>query len=446
MFAAVAARPVDAGWKAGVAKAAITPLQFMPMAGYASRGAKPAEGKLNDLWAKALVLQDEAGHKTVLVTLDLVGLERQLATEICQGLQQSQGFARGEIVLACSHTHSGPVVAKNLRPMHYLLLDEANRKLVDDYAEFLKQQVQTVVAEAVESLAPAEVAQGEGTATFAVNRRNNAEADVPKLREEGALQGPFDHAVPVLAVRRDGKLIGVAFGYACHCTVLDGMVWSGDYAGYAMSALEERHPGCVALFWAGCGGDQNPIPRRKVELAEKYGGELATAVDQVLAGKLQPVAAKLTASYQEIPLAFGELPTREQLATDAASANPYIASRAKSLLTQVDAGEALPTTYPYPITLWSLGDNVRWVFLGGEVVVDFAVRIKAELGDQRAAPWVTAYAQDVMAYIPSRRVLLEGRYEGGGAMVYYGLPTIWSEQVEEQIMAEVQRQARQSGK
>jgi hypothetical protein len=46
-----------------------------------------------------------------------------------------------------------------------------------------------------------------------------------------------------------------------------------------------------------------------------------------------------------------------------------------------------------------------------------------------------------MAYIPSRRVLGEGGYEGGGAMVYYGLPSPWSDEVEKVIVDEVKRQA-----
>ncbi|MCA9055568.1 MAG: hypothetical protein KDA75_17120, partial [Planctomycetaceae bacterium] len=123
---------------------------------------------------------------------------------------------------------------------------------------------------------------------------------------------------------------------------------------------------------------------------------------------------------------------------------PYVASRAKAILAQLVAGESLPTTYPYPVTLWNLGRQVRWVLLGGEVVVDYAIRIKAELEDMQTPErqvWVSGYSQDVMAYIPSRRVLLEGGYEGGGAMVYYGHPTIWSPNVEEQILAEVHRQA-----
>jgi neutral ceramidase len=435
---------VAQSWQAGAASVVITPPQPMPMAGYASRGAKHAEGKLTDLYAKALALQDGEGHRAVLVTLDAIGLDRGLSVAICESLQNEFGLARSEIVLASSHTHSGPVVARNLRPMHYLLFEESDRQLVDAYATFLQIQIRAAVAGALASLAPAEVLKDEGEATFAVNRRNNKEADVPQLREAGMLKGPFDHAVPVLAVKRDGKLIAVAFGYACHCTVLSGFEWSGDYAGHAQLDVEAKHPGCVALFWAGCGGDQNPIPRRQTELAEEYGRQLADSVEAVLAGELKPVGGKLGTSYAEIDLQFGALPTREALAADAESTNVHVAARAKSLLVQLDAGDPLPTTYPYPVTQWRLGDDVEWLFLGGEVVVDYALRIKAELADAARpdrSTWVAGYCQDVMAYIPSRRVLLEGGYEGASAMIYYGRPTVWSEDVEEQIMAAIHRQA-----
>jgi hypothetical protein len=89
-----------------------------------------------------------------------------------------------------------------------------------------------------------------------------------------------------------------------------------------------------------------------------------------------------------------------------------------------------------------LGDGVEWFFLGGEVVVDYPLRLKGELSG--AKTWVAGYTNDVMAYIPSRRVLLEGGYEGGGAMVFYGLPTVWSDQVETKIVTEVLRQSKLS--
>ena len=53
--------------------------------------------------------------------------------------------------------------------------------------------------------------------------------------------------------------------------------------------------------------------------------------------------------------------------------------------------------------------------------------------------WIAGYSNDVMAYIPSLRVLKEGGYEGGGAMVYYGLPSPWGPEVEERIVSEVRR-------
>jgi len=434
----------DAQWRAGAAKVKITPPKFMPMAGYAGRGAKHAQEKLTDLWAKALLLEDADGHRALWITLDVIGADRALSMSVCEELQKRYGLSRDQIALCFSHTHTGPVVAKNLRPMHYMMLGEADRRLVDGYAELLQKQIVTVAGEALEDVAPAEIAWGSGTATFAVNRRNNPAARVPQWREEGKLRGPRDHDVPVLAVREaGGKLKAVVFGYACHCTVLSSFQWSGDYAGFAQIEVEKAHPGCIALFWAGCGGDQNPLPRRKVELARNYGKELGEAVSAVLEGQTHAVVPGLKTSYCEIDLALDKLPARERLQQDAQSTNKYVAARAKRLIEQLDAGHPLSKTYPYPIGVWRIGRQVTFVILGGEVVVDFALRLKTELGDpelKRTNVWVAGYSNDVMAYIPSLRVLREGGYEGGGAMVYYGLPTVWAPEVEEAIVRNVHRQ------
>jgi len=220
-------------WQAGVGKINITPQQFMWMAGYASRD-HVAEEKLTDLWAKALVLQDPQGLRVVLITLDLIGIDRPLSQSICQHLMKQHGLKREQIAINCSHTHTGPVVARNLRPMHYLQLSDEQKKLVDDYADFLEQSVQSAVEDAMKQLASCEVSWGSGRATFATNRRTNVEVKVPELRELGQLKGPNDHDVPVLAVRSpEGKLRAIAFGYACHSTVLSSYQWSGDYPGFA---------------------------------------------------------------------------------------------------------------------------------------------------------------------------------------------------------------------
>ena len=378
----------------------------------------------------------------VLVTLDVCGIGRDLSDRVRDAIKSRHGLDRDRIVLACSHTHSGPVVGHNLLTMYHL--DDEQHRVVAEYTQFLETAIVNVAGQALDRLADAQLAWGTGRCDFAVNRRNNKEADVPALRRRLALQGPVDHDVPVLrAARADGTLLAVVFGYACHCTVLDGYEFCGDYAGFAQIELETRHPGAQAMFVAGCGADQNPIPRRALELAARYGKELAESVGNVLAGPLQPIAGPLGSSYEEIPLAFAALPAKTQIEQDAKSSNFYIASRAKHLLATIESRGALDPTYPYPVQAWRLGD-LDWIFLGGEVVVDYSLRIKRNLGSSHT--WVSAYCNDVMAYIPSKRVLKEGGYEGGGAMLYYGLPASWSDEVEEAIIAAVARRIRAAGR
>ncbi len=439
LFSFSSATRANENWQAGIAKRKITPLEPMPMAGYAARGNKPATGTLNDLWAKALLIEDAQGQRGLLVTMDLCGIDDELSHAICDGLSKKLGLERRQIILSVSHTHSGPVVAKNLRPMHYQMFDDSDQQRVDDYANWLMEQIIVCAVQAQENLRPSRLAHGCGVVTFATNRRNNPADEVLARRAAGLLAGPVDHSLPVLAVYHQDELIATVFGYACHCTTLSDMLWSSDYAGFAQEQIETQFPGCTAMFWAGCGADQNPLPRRTVELARHYGQELADGVFEVLDGVLVPIESRISTQYREIPLPFASLPSEEQLVTDSQSDDQYIASRAQYLLAEVQAGKPLKPTYPYPIACWKLGKDLDWLALGGEVVVDYSLAIKASQPATRST-WVMSYANDVMAYIPSRRVLTEGGYEGGGAMVYYGLPTVWAPEIEGLIMSEVKRQ------
>src|SRR5690606_39897908 len=68
------------------------------------------------------------------------------------------------------------------------------------------------------------------------------------------------------------------------------LLWSGDYVGFAQIALEKAYPGTTALFFQGAGGDQNPLPRRTVALAEQYGNTLAAAVERVVKEEMRPLS------------------------------------------------------------------------------------------------------------------------------------------------------------
>ena len=187
----------DHPWRAGVAAVDITPELPIWLSGFAARN-KPAEEKLDDLWAKALVLEDAAGRRAVLVTMDLVGIDRELSREVCRRLEARFQLPRSCVALCVSHTHSGPVVGTNLAPMYSL--DERQTERVSAYATRLVDSLVDVVGLAIEALAPARLSYGAGKAAFAANRRNNPEAEVPRRRQAGGLVGPVDHDVPVLAV------------------------------------------------------------------------------------------------------------------------------------------------------------------------------------------------------------------------------------------------------
>src|SRR4051812_32605056 len=90
-------------WKAGAASVKITPDTNMWMAGYASR-TKPAEGVELDLYAKAMVIEDQAGGRWALVTMDLIGVPRNLRLSLAEQVEKQYGIAPSRLVLNASHT------------------------------------------------------------------------------------------------------------------------------------------------------------------------------------------------------------------------------------------------------------------------------------------------------------------------------------------------------
>src|SRR5262249_35650904 len=146
-------------------------------------------------------------------------------------------------------------------------LDEDQSRRIKEYKAALIDKLVKVVGEAIGTMKPAKLSWGIGEAGFAVNRRNNPEGKIKQLIQGKKIVGPSDHDLPVLAVTgNDGKLRAVVGGYACHATVLSDYFISGDWPGAGQYELEHRHPGTIAMFVAGCGGDQNPLPRRSIPL------------------------------------------------------------------------------------------------------------------------------------------------------------------------------------
>lgn len=414
-------------WMAGAGTARITPDKPMWMAGYAGRTG-PSEGVELDLYAKALVLTDGDGKRLAFLTMDLIGVPRGLRAVVAEEARKRWGIEPSHLVLNASHTHSGPELkSSRLHGVDDVALRERE---AGEYVTALGETLVRILGEALACSRPAVVDLCSARCGFAMNRRTSDGKG--GWRNFPNPNGLVDHRVPVLRVNgKEGGEIAVMFGYACHCTTLGHQRFSGDYAGYAQQALETAHPGAVALFMNGCSGDQNPYPRRTRELAETHGVTLATAVEAALTTTMRPLEATVRAAYGEIPLEYDRIPTREQLEEERKSADKWTAVHAERLLRRMEEGP-LPKDYPYPVQVLRIGGDLTWVALGGEVVVDYVFRIERELKEPRV--WVSGYSNDVMGYIPSRRIWDEGGYEGGGAMIYGTHPSRWASSVEERII------------
>jgi neutral ceramidase len=425
----------DPAWKAGVSCAKITPEPPMYLAGFGGRANQAeADGKLHDIWVKVLVLEDAHRTRAALITSDVCGVSRATYLRLCTQLRQRCGLEQSQVLLTYSHTHTGPALHECLQD--YTGWDEKARARIKDYTSWLEATIVDRVAEAEAKLEPVALSAGEGHVTFAVNRRNNKEARIAEiLANHEPLKGPVDHSVPVLAVKRaDGRWQAAVFGYACHTSSLGLMQWSGDYAGFAMLHVQQKYPQAQAMFFQACGADQGAMPRRKVELTEKYGRMLADGVGKVLDGSMRPLAGTLRTATVTIDLPYEKVMTREDL-QQWAKRNALYARWAGRMLQQLDQGATFAKSWPYTIQAWRLGDQL-WITLAGEAVVDYSLKFKQKYG---ARTWTSGFAHELTAYIPSRRVWEEGGYEGG-YLGEYGLPAMrWAGDLEDRITAGVER-------
>jgi hypothetical protein len=426
----LAAAPLaGAGLRAGVARVEITPRGPIWMSGYASRS-HPSTAVRQPLWARALAIDDGGRTRTVIVATDLIGLPVEVADQVAERARRQFGIDRAHLLLNSSHTHTGPVVWPGLAAMFTLPPGEEEK--LRDYAAHLTDDLVSVIGKAIADLAPAQLSYAFGEAAFAMNRREPTASGI-KLGVNPS--GPTDKQVPVIRIAApDGKLRAILFAYACHNTTLNGDFYEirGDYAGFAEAKLEAANPGATAVFIALCGGDQNPNPRGTVELAERHGAELAAEVQRVLSAELQPIRGPLRAAIFVTTLPFVPQP---RSVYEADLANPKSSPAARRRAQRMLDSPVRETSYP--VQAIRFGKSLTLLALGGEVVVDYALRAKREFPGEPLI--VAAYSNSVMCYIPSERMLAEGGYEVVDNMVYYGQPGPFAPGVEERVFAAIRR-------
>jgi hypothetical protein len=429
-----AARPA---WHAGVATIVVTPREPIFLKGYGAR-TKPSEGVRQDLYVKALALRDATGATSVLITSDLHSWTRGMSDTVAAEARRRYGLPRERLIFNGSHTHSGPAITGEtvFRPSEDINAEQ--QAVIRRYTAQLLEQVTGLIGDAIKNLAPADVSYGQGLAGIGVNRRRSSATG-------RSWPGPVDQDLPVLRVRgADGATRAVVFGYSCHATSAPGdYLIHGDWPGYAQAAIEAANPGVTAMFINGCGADCDPIPRSLPELPKTYGDVMGVAVGQVLGRQMRTITGPLTAVFDLVDIPFQTPPTRDELQARLKTATGMNARHARQLLDLIERDGRIADRYPYPVQVWQFGTGLTLIALGGEVVVDYALRFKREYGWDDT--WVAGYSNDVMGYIPSLRVLTEGGYEGGGAMVNYGRPGPLAPAVEETIAGKVKELVTRAG-
>ncbi|MFO1499265.1 MAG: neutral/alkaline non-lysosomal ceramidase N-terminal domain-containing protein [Verrucomicrobiota bacterium] len=410
----------------GVAQIDITPDYPIRLSGFGGRRTE-SEGVTARIWAKALAIGRPPEGPAVLITADNLCVSDEITQEIARRLATRAGLQRESLTVTATHTHTAPMLQNVCPTLFGVPIPPDHQKHIERYTAEFKDHLEAVALAALRDLRPARLWWGVGSVGFAVNRRTKG--------------GPVDHDLPLLIVRDlQNRVRALYFSYACHCVTLSDNKISGDWAGFAQESVARLFPGAIALASVGCGADSNPdsgVTGSNVAICTQQGQQIADEIKRLTSGVLTPITNSPALRYERIDLPLESPRTRAEWELRARNTNA-IGFHAQVNLARLDRGEPLAAKINYPVQSWVFGNELAIVFMPGETVVDYARRLKREFDRKRL--WINGYANDGRCYIPSERVLQEGGYEGGDAMIYYDMPQRFAPGLEQKLVDAVYRQ------
>jgi hypothetical protein len=376
-----AARGPAAALRAGAARAEIAVPDGTPLGGYGGfpRRAvipdvlgrwphafwfRPSTGVHDPIWARSLVL--EAGGVRVLwLSVDLVGIDPSLVGALADRLRTRDGLGYSAIVVAASHTHSGPGAYADSALFGVLALDRVSaavrERLLDGFAR----------------------AAREAEARKAPARVGSASAEVRGITES-RVRGTLD---PELGVTRvagtDGRPVALLWNYAIHGTALgrENFLLSGDLMADASARLE-RELGVPALFVNGAVGDVSPRPRGWAGVATAGSALAAGAMAAWRQARPGPVR-RLAVAAERIALPSPALSLRNCLSG------------------WIPAGVTLglSASLPSSAEIVAVGlDDTAWVTIPGELETALGLDVKAVGRDRFRHVFVAGVSNDYLGY------------------------------------------------
>lgn len=407
------------GIQIGFAQRVITPPLGVAMAGYAARKGV-AQGVHDDLHVRALTIEG-AQTAVALVAASVIGLPREVVEDVRRTVSAQIPLPPDNILVAATHTHSGPVVT-------------------DAYRPFLTDQCAATIKTAWESRCPGRL--GVGTTLVEDVARNRRRLDYGGV--------PVDPEIGILRAEDSaGRLLGVLFHYACHPTTLgpDNLLITEDWPYYAIRRIRQTLGEALPVIYLnGAEGDLNPgykselsavgapIPIRTWEFAEKIGTRVGDAVVAALPGigtRTDCVVRCVTGTVSlplrdQFPFTLEEAEraaeeARQRLADTEAKAplpSPVLWHRAQTeaFLAGLIASRARwfysadrPHSLEVALQAIRLDDAVFATF-PGEVFVEIGLALKQRSPFAKTFP-VGLSALGSAGYLPTREAFAEGDYE-----------------------------------
>lgn len=386
--------------RADAAVVGITPRPGLFMAGYAARHL-PATGTLDPLEANLLLLADDKGARTLLVSLDVLAVTSPLKEAMTRAVALASGTPPDAVRLVASHTHAAPIAWTG--QIHPVLPGHPSEAEI--------QRITALVAECAARLQPEPC-----VLDWAIGEISGAGTN------RHAPDGPHERSSGVLHVRRAGgplrgSTVALLYDYACHPTTLGpgNLMWSSDWVGAARARLRASRGRVPVLFLPGASGDVSTrfvrAGRAQDEMV-RVGSQVAIDVERAL-GNARPITGVLVLAHDTI-----RVPTRRPPAGLPMSPDREAASRLEESLSEgVAAARAileagLPESLDLPVSWMSIGP-ARWLFTSVEPFATFGVELAR--GDRPVR--VVGYTDCYHGYMPDAAAYEAQHYEAGAALV-----------------------------